>query len=121
MVKCVVKGCKNYSNKKNKQLVRYFSFPNDENLKKQWISACQIDCEKHNIKYSRVCSNHFTDEDYSLRDKLLNIALEKRKLKKYAVPSMNLPVSLVVSQRSKRLEKRSTKKLVEELLSTSKR
>lgn len=98
--------------------MRYFTFPSEAELLKQWISACQLDL-KYNPKNCRVCSQHFLNEDYSLRDQLLKTPFEKRKLKKDAVPSVNLPAPLIQSNRLKRYNKRCTKKLVKELISAS--
>lgn len=41
MPSCVVKNCKNHSRKTVGSDIKYFSFPKEERLCKQWIDVCQ--------------------------------------------------------------------------------
>ncbi|KAF2887032.1 hypothetical protein ILUMI_19141 [Ignelater luminosus] len=50
-----------------------------------WIYKCAQQ-HKFHVEIARVCSEHFVDDDYSLKEKLLNLPKNKRKLKEDAVP-----------------------------------
>ena len=42
-MKCMIKGCSsNYSNKKNEDKVKLFSFPKDPKIKEKWSKICGI-------------------------------------------------------------------------------
>lgn len=41
MPACAVFGCNNYSRKTKGTLIKYYSFPKNEDLRKRWIQACR--------------------------------------------------------------------------------
>lgn len=78
MVNCAIKNCKNYSSKKIKSVaVKYFQFPKNEHSK-VWITACGRN-DNINVNHARICSDHFNDDDYLLRDQFLNTQIKKLK------------------------------------------
>ncbi|XP_075989841.1 uncharacterized protein LOC142985512 [Anticarsia gemmatalis] len=106
MVCCSILCCKSRS-VKNCQ-IRFFSFPRDESIAKEWLKYCS---PKINTKHARVCSKHFVPTDYfkSLRHILLNESPKKvRQLKADAVPSLHLEEALNSSQKHESLVKKST-------------
>jgi hypothetical protein len=52
MLSCAVAGCGNYNRVTKRTDVRYFHFPKNEDLAKQWIVACRRD-DKINLKHGR--------------------------------------------------------------------
>lgn len=113
MVYCAVNGCKNYFlTKKNKSEVKFFRFPAKIELANLWVKLC-ANKRLINVKSARICSAHFNDNDWRLKDRLLNIPMEMRHLKPDAVPSKNLSeMQQSPSAREKRDHKRSQKRLV---------
>ena len=92
MVMCAVDNCENNNNKKGKvsQIkCRYFSFPRNEQICDLWVQRCSRS-QKFNTATARICSMHFTENDYCLQHRLLNYLPSKMKLKSDAVPSINL-------------------------------
>lgn len=67
---------------------------------------------KFNINTARICCNHFTESDYFLKEKLLNLPRNKWKLKLGAIPSINLSkhYNPKTSERNERLEQRHFRK-----------
>lgn len=123
-MRCAVFGC-NVDNKCKKSFTpgtRFFPFPKDKDkLQAVWKHVCKRE-DKFNIKNARVCSKHFSDDDYerNLKHELLGYTPKNyRTLKKNAVPSKNLPNMLRqkgTSGRVERQEKRQQKKMVENLV-----
>lgn len=94
-MRCSVTGCENNNwSKKKKLSVSYFSFPKDVTIRGIWLNRCcneKISEISHN---TRICSDHFTPDDYS-KDLRVELGLEatpKKSLKKNAIPSLNLPL-----------------------------
>lgn len=93
MVTCAVVGCKNNNNKRcrhSETKVRYFTFPAHQAVRDVWIQRCRQKCNFKAVN-GRICSEHFNEEDYCVKEKLLNLPAIKWKLKKDAIPSVNLP------------------------------
>ncbi|KAJ8937551.1 hypothetical protein NQ314_011786, partial [Rhamnusium bicolor] len=65
---------------------------------------------------ARICSEHFTDDDYCLKEKLLNLPYyNKWKLKPDAIPSLNLIKHCNLdTKRNKRVERRGLIKIIHE-------
>lgn len=90
MVKCAVINCSNYEGNKLCSIqLKYFWFPREESLKVLWLEACgrNLNTQQH----LKICSEHFSEQDYRLKDILLNTEWSKRRLKPGAVPSLKLP------------------------------
>lgn len=98
--------------------IKFFSFPKDPERSELWVKACGKG--KFNTKNARICSLHFTDEQWRLEDKLLNIPLKKRLLNAQAIPTANLPennnVNTLTISRKNRADNRSRKKIVKEAI-----
>lgn len=73
--------------------MRYHRFPGDPSTRSKWLKACGR--QVHNCATARVCSRHFTDASYErdVQHELLGLPTRCR-LKKGALPEINLPVSL---------------------------
>ncbi|XP_072948501.1 uncharacterized protein [Epargyreus clarus] len=79
---CTVPRCTSMAGKvKN---VSFHQFPRDEELAKLWNKILKRG--KPYTKYSKVCSLHFTPDDYTITN-----AGQWRTLRKDAIPSRNLP------------------------------
>nr|CAI5855805.1 unnamed protein product [Callosobruchus analis] len=123
MVCCAVAGCRNNNSKKSKHYssnCRYFGFPTaNKEICKLWVQRC---CQKYvfNTKNARICSDHFSDEAYCRKEKLLQLPRNKWKLKEDAVPSLKLlkPSEVETADqknRKKRAQKRNLIKNIQEL------
>lgn len=81
--RCAVAACNNSKEKTDRAglQVSYHRFPKDKQLKQEWVQKCGRD-EKMNPDTARVCSEHFTLEDFerNLKAELLQISFI-RKLK----------------------------------------
>ena len=102
--------------------VSYHRFPKEKELRKKWIIACKRD-DQFNPSTGNVCSEHFLPSDFQhdLRGELLGLPL-KRRLNENAVPTLKISPSDLKdkkseSERSKRIEKREQRAMVETLLS----
>lgn len=115
MVYCAVVGCSTNNNKKSKDVsdCRFFRFPREKEVCEQWVLKC-YQKHKFNVKTSRICSKHFLESDYCLKDKLLKLPPKQWKLKSDAVPSLQLIKSPSVQQTSRSM--RMKKKLIMELI-----
>ncbi|KAL1493952.1 hypothetical protein ABEB36_009631 [Hypothenemus hampei] len=90
---CAVANCKNFNRKTKGTDIRYFRFPKNEDLAKQWVSACGRK-DEINLKNACVCSLHFDDKsvDIPLKHKLLKYSpRSSRILRADAVPTINIP------------------------------
>lgn len=129
--RCTVATCHNSAQKTTGSGIIYHSFPKNASIRAIWVQRCKRE-GKWNPDSCSVCSTHFKESDYQrdLKSELLNIPIKKR-LKADAVPSVNLPQSSSVSNsnmqkkkyqlledRKHRLERRSRKRAVSELLAT---
>ena len=112
---CVVKDCWSWKEAKEKKL-KFFLFPKNPIIKKKWILACGK--ENVNTASGTICSMHFTDNDWRLRDRLLNLPVEKRLLDANAVPTQAVHgnTDISVNKRTERCEARTSKKLVNEAI-----
>lgn len=112
MPACAVFTCKNSNHSTKGTDIKYFGFPKDDDVCKQWIVACGRK-DKINLKYGKtfiasrvvifnyqkllsatVCSKHFDENCFEipLIQRLLNYCPKKaRNLKPDAVPNVNLP------------------------------
>ncbi|CAH0549831.1 unnamed protein product [Brassicogethes aeneus] len=125
MVYCAITGCTSNNNKKSKNYSnswRYFTFPTDKEICKLWVEKCH---QKHNfnIKNARICSKHFSDDDFCDKEKLLKLPKNKWKLKNDAIPSFNL-AKMVKAQTSvqkdsdNRTKKRNLVKNIQNIVNT---
>ena len=88
-IACSVRGCGNTSRQRDKCRSFFHTFPvKDKELCAEWVRRCR-NLTIGNMHNARVCSDHFTPEDYlrDLKHELLNLPLRK-KLKPDAVPSI---------------------------------
>ncbi|KAJ8867587.1 hypothetical protein PR048_031389 [Dryococelus australis] len=115
---CAVLNCKNYKEKTGGSISKKTRI-----FRKKWIFLCARN-DKFNQKMVRICSEHFTDDDYE-RDLHVEFMGEERRklLKPEAFPNKNLPnrkeTVTIDCTRSARLQCRSIKrKLVDELITT---
>lgn len=69
--------------------IRFFRFPNDPEAKRSWMKACGKG--QFEVMYARICSLHFTEDDWRLQDRIMNTPMNKRLLDKNAIPSLHLP------------------------------
>ncbi|ENN72353.1 hypothetical protein YQE_10988, partial [Dendroctonus ponderosae] len=91
--KCAVYGCANeFTDFKSHQSAtfKFHNFPTCERTRRQWLDACGLP-EETGITNAKICSDHFTLNDYSrkLKEELLNPGY-KRLLSESAVPSVNI-------------------------------
>ncbi|GBN11488.1 hypothetical protein AVEN_62938-1 [Araneus ventricosus] len=105
-----VATCPNYYRKTKGKGVIYHTFPVCPNRNKIWISKCKRQ-DHINVKYARICSDHFRPSDYmdDMQNRLLGLN-QKKILKPDIVPSVNLPLQdngEDISSRSERKRKRS--------------
>lgn len=122
-MRCAVFGCSMDNQSKNfkDNPVKFYTFPKDKVVRKQWVLACCRD-DKFNVDYARICSRHFIETDFerNLQHELLNYATKKGpKMKADAIPSINLPKNKTVIEKSNRSErslKRSSKQIVKEII-----
>nr|CAH7765335.1 unnamed protein product [Callosobruchus chinensis] len=120
MVYCAVVGCSNNNNKRSKNYssnYRYFSFPTaNKEVCKIWVQKCY---QKHmfKIENARICSDHFSDEAFCDKEKLLQLPRNKWKLKENAIPSLNLAKAETANKnnRDERTKKRNLAKNIEDM------
>ena len=96
---CVVDGCKSSTNinkKKDSEHIKFLTFPKNCEVRKLWIEACGV--KNVNANSGRICSLHFTEQDWRLRDILLKTPITKRFLKPNAVPSIMMPEKAKTNQ-----------------------
>lgn len=77
MTSCAVLTCSNKSY--NCAGLKFHRFPKSSNeLKIKWLQFCESD--SINVNTSRICSEHFTDSDYSedMRARLLFNKIDKK-------------------------------------------
>jgi hypothetical protein len=88
---CAVAVCKNYSAKAKaaQESILFFRFPKDTNIRKQWIQKCHRK-DKFRVENSRICSQHFSRQDYEDDMKARLLHTIPKKLNSSAVPSLNL-------------------------------
>lgn len=89
---CAVFGCNssNYKGKKNKtnKNIRFLAFPKDPKICKQWVVFCGR-MDHFNTTSSKICSYHFTTDDYKSNAFLEQYGLPVvKRLKPNVVPSV---------------------------------
>lgn len=101
--------------------VSFFTFPKDKKIAREWIRLCKRD-DKFNVVNARICSKHFTTDDYvrNLKHELLGYTSKiYQSLKEEVVLSKSLPHLLKRVQEdsgSSRQKKRQRKELVDTIL-----
>ncbi|XP_018580311.1 THAP domain-containing protein 1-like [Anoplophora glabripennis] len=125
-LRCAVYGCNNsfVGVKAKGEDIKFFPFPKSNNLVsqtiyKEWINRCNRQ-DSFNPNHSRICSIHFTSNDFErdLKNELLGLPTKKM-LNKMAVPTMHLPLQskkMCTSSREKRLLIHEKKAVVQEIL-----
>lgn len=90
MPQCAVVGCNSSHRKTKGGSIRYHRFPGDATTRARWVQSCGK--YVHNCSTARICSLHFTDENYErdVQHELLGLPTRCR-LKKGALPDRNLP------------------------------
>ncbi|GAB6029050.1 hypothetical protein CHUAL_004836 [Chamberlinius hualienensis] len=93
MPACAVALCRNYTKTTKGTNVKYFSFPRDPSTQEEWVLRCGRETE-FNVNNSRICSEHFIQEDFErdLMNELLGLPI-KRTLKPTALPTINIKTS----------------------------
>ncbi|XP_045132619.1 uncharacterized protein LOC123516916 [Portunus trituberculatus] len=90
---CSVLWCYSDKRKTAGNGIRYFRFPKNDEIRKQWVRACDR-VDDFNLKNAVVCSRHFTPNDCArdLKYEFLQTEVPRRKrsLKEEAVPSLFL-------------------------------
>nr|CAH7725047.1 unnamed protein product [Callosobruchus chinensis] len=119
---CAVATCRNTNRKTKGSDVRYFRFPQDEDLSKQWINVCRRN-DTINLKNARICSIHFEQNSFEipLRQRLLQYSPKNsRTLKCDAMPTLYLPgpsyTTIKKTERHTRFIKRDQQAIVADLL-----
>lgn len=107
---CRVLSCKNVEKETIARglIVQFYEFPNDPDLNSLWTKMCgmvqSVSCLSANPPLRQltlllqvkgkdwICSDHFVESDYNSREISIGLPFRKWKLKRDAVPSVNLPV-----------------------------
>lgn len=111
-MRCAVAVCNNSREKALKQGrdLKFYVFPKDQMLKNEWAACCRR--EGHwNPSSSRICGDHFAEDDFErdLANELLGLPIRKF-LKKDAVPSLLLtPDDVKNASTDQKLQKRGQK------------
>ncbi|GBM49664.1 hypothetical protein AVEN_262467-1 [Araneus ventricosus] len=117
MSACAVATCSNYYRKTKGKGVIYHVFPICPNRNKIWISKCKRQ-DHINVKYARICSDHFRPSDYMddmKTKKTILLGLNQKKiLKPDAVPSVNLPLQNNGEDISSRSERKRNRSILQE-------
>lgn len=94
---CAVLGCNNSNykgksgNRNNTKKIRFFAFPKDQQLCKQWVVFCGR-TDNFNTNTSRICCEHFKNDDFKSNTFLEQYGLPVlKRLNPNTVPSINLP------------------------------
>lgn len=106
---CAIEGCANKRN--SRKQIRFFPFPTDEHVHSLWAAVC-----KREVALRFVCEDHFDEESWSMKDRLLNMPISKRRLLPGAVPTLNLSETVSVDVPAAEQEK-ARKELIADALS----
>jgi len=114
---CAVANCTNSQRNGSHSL---HAFPKkNKNLAQEWLVKCKRQ-DFVNIRNARICSEHFTPEDFEVdfRAPLMGWNARK-KLKQGSTPSQNLPSGRVevLTERNQRAQKRRHDEAIKELIS----
>ena len=64
---CIVPKCHSKSKKRRRKGIVLHNFPKDANVNKLWLQFChQFNITKPNVTH-RICSLHFTKDDYYMK------------------------------------------------------
>lgn len=124
MSTCAVFGCNNHFRSTKGTDLKYYTFPKNEDLARQWMQACRRK-DKVNPKRARICSIHFKKECFfeNLQHKMLQYSPKNfRNLKDDAIPTLHLPNAVSNEDTSARLERyhvKQRKKMLQEMLQSS--
>lgn len=68
-IQCVVAFCKSNAliKRKEGEKISFHNFPKNESFRKKWIKFCRRE-KTFNPDTSRICSKHFTKNDYDNSD-----------------------------------------------------
>lgn len=117
---CAATDCSNNSKNCEGTGISFHRFPANQGLRRKWITKCRLG--KVNPKASRLCSNHFNNNDFQrdLKNELLGLPLT-RKLKPEAIPTIfqSRPLKPPNQARVERSGQRERKQMVAELLASS--
>ena len=84
---CAINGC--FNKPKTGDGFSFFNFPRDPIMKEKWYKLCNRSSD-FNANTSRICEVHFDENDFEKhKNKLVNKSYRK-KLKKDAIPSINM-------------------------------
>lgn len=88
---CRVVDCGKTWDTENNPGIRFFKYPADKTIQLAWIKACGL----HSLpsKGFLVCSDHFAKDDYDWQEGIPLKSRGKWRLKKDAVPTLNLPLA----------------------------
>lgn len=114
MVRCIVPGCKNYECEKLKAKKKFFCFPRNKDLCALWVRVCMVGSDV-DVKGIKICSDHFVDEDYRLKDILLNTEFVKRRLRVGAYPTQFVPDGNICKVED-RIKEKERKEIVREAI-----
>lgn len=97
---CGVAVCRNTSinAKKRGLVIHFFRFPQDPDVKKEWIVKCCRADKNFNPNNARICSDHFTLDDYedSLKARIMGkTPMKLKKNGKFKNASTLLPIKIV--------------------------
>jgi len=114
---CNVTSCTNHTGRSTKNTnIRLFCFPKDRKFAERWLYLCRradIKASISQYKFTdndRICSVHFAPDSYAELDLKSRMLIEKGtmtkapapKLKKDAVPTLNLPMDSAQTSLNKR-------------------
>lgn len=112
---CRVEDCGKKRDKENHPKIRFFECPVDKTTERAWMKACGQSFAQ--FKRFQVCSDHFAKDDYELQERILQQPFSKWRLKKDAVPTLNLPIpGKPPTDRTVRATKRRNKETVSEAM-----
>lgn len=85
MVRCAINGCDNYEGRKTSEQINFFKVP--KNISKRMVWVKLFDKNVKSNEFSKVCSNHFTRNDYMLNRDCHGRGIGKACLLKGSVPT----------------------------------
>lgn len=88
MLACSVVNCTNSSETSSSDII-YHRLPSNSKIRKQWMAMCDSNSLPTLL---RICSEHFTDDDYEVFYKSDHTTFKR--LKRNCVPHINVPISI---------------------------